>query len=262
MQAIPARAPAGMPAPGTRRIGPGSRPAVASSPMRPLGWRAHLGGQGGDVTVDVTAGRSLPKVWAERFASEPSAPSVYVSSGEGDPADRGRWVSAGELDERSRDVASRLIRLGLGEHARILWNADRSLASVVASLAVLRAGQVLVPLDPKLTERELRHVVDEVRPALSIVDDPRPRRPARPDDRRGRSCGPGARHRAHRSTGCSGPRTRRDRSDGRHRRLRTRLAGAHRIHIGDDGGAEGRGADSCQPARQCRSAAAGVGLDT
>jgi acyl-CoA synthetase (AMP-forming)/AMP-acid ligase II len=31
---------------------------------------------------------------------------------------------------------------------------------------------VLVPLDPKMTERELRHVVGEVRPALAIVDDP------------------------------------------------------------------------------------------
>ncbi|MGO9342230.1 MAG: class I adenylate-forming enzyme family protein [Acidimicrobiales bacterium] len=163
--------------------------------MRPLDWRAHLAGPtdpepsgrglpagaaGGSVgsvagwttDVDVTAGGTLPRVFAARWSSEPGASSLFIANGEGDAADNRRWVTAGELDERTRHVASGLLHLGLPRHARVLWNADRSLASVVAGVAVLRAGLVLVPLDPKLTERELLHVVDEVRPDLAIVDDP------------------------------------------------------------------------------------------
>ncbi len=166
-----------------------------------LDWRAHLDGPSGPEpsgpepsgprpsgprasgprasgpeptgpAVDVTAGGTLLRVYAERWSSEPAAASLYVASGEGDSADNRRWITAGELDERTRHAASGLLRLGLSRHARVLWNADRSLASVVACLAVMRAGLVLVPLDPKLTERELRHVVEEVRPDLAIVDDP------------------------------------------------------------------------------------------
>jgi acyl-CoA synthetase (AMP-forming)/AMP-acid ligase II len=161
--------------------------------MSLLGWRAHLpelspvddgstasgpadvgpvAGGAGAGPVDVTAGGSLPRVWAERWAKEPNARTVFVESDLGDPADCRRWVSAGELDGRTRDLASGLLSLGLDDHARVLWDADRSLGSVVAGLGVLRAGLVLVPLDPKMTERELRHVVHEVRPALAIVDDP------------------------------------------------------------------------------------------
>jgi acyl-CoA synthetase (AMP-forming)/AMP-acid ligase II len=121
----------------------------------------------------MTAGGTLLRVYAARWSSEPAAESLYVASGDGDYADNRRWVTSSELDERTRHAASGLLRLGLSRHARVLWNADRSLASVVACLAVLRAGLVLVPLDPKLTERELRHVVEEVRPDLAIVDDPR-----------------------------------------------------------------------------------------
>jgi len=155
--------------------------------MRPLDWRAHLAGpsdpepsgrglpagSGVDAaTVDVTAGGTIPRVLAARWSSEPAAASLFIASGEGDAADNRRWVTAGELDERTRNAAAGRLRVGISRGARVLWNADRSLASVVAGLAVLRAGLVLVPLDPKMTERELRHVVEEVRPDLAIVDDP------------------------------------------------------------------------------------------
>ncbi len=89
----------------------------------------------------MTAGRSLPRVWADRWASEPAADTIFVASVDGDPADNRRWVNAGELDARSRDAASELCRLGLAEHSRILWNADRSLASVIACLGVLRGAR-------------------------------------------------------------------------------------------------------------------------
>ena len=43
---------------------------------------------------------------------------------------------------------------------------------MVAQLAALRAGLVVVPVNPSYTERELAHVVGDVRPAAAIVDDP------------------------------------------------------------------------------------------
>jgi malonyl-CoA/methylmalonyl-CoA synthetase len=45
------------------------------------------------------------------------------------------------------------------------------LPAVAANIAALRAGLVVVPVNAAYTERELAHVVGDVRPAVAIVDD-------------------------------------------------------------------------------------------
>lgn len=143
--------------------------------MRPLGWQAHLsGGRAGvDGSADLVAAGSLPGAWARSWSADPRKPTLFDASGSGDPADSVRWISAGEIDERSSEVADKLLRLGLGAHSRILWSADRSVASTIACLGVLRAGLVLVPVDTAYSEREIRHVMSEVRPVAAITADPR-----------------------------------------------------------------------------------------
>jgi len=142
--------------------------------MRPLDWRAHLPEGSRQVAqADLTSGGTLMTGWSSSWASDPSARCLLDLTGRGSPADWGRWVSAGELDERTRRAAGALRASGLGDHDRVLWVADRSLRSVVAALGVLRAGSVLVPIDPSLTEREVRHVMSEVSPQAAVSDDAR-----------------------------------------------------------------------------------------
>jgi malonyl-CoA/methylmalonyl-CoA synthetase len=53
----------------------------------------------------------------------------------------------------------------------VLWSATSSVAALVAHVGALRAGLVVVPLNPGSSERELAHVVEAVEPALAIVED-------------------------------------------------------------------------------------------
>jgi len=116
---------------------------------------------------DLTARRSLPAAWALRWAAEPTVPLLW----DGTDADGG-WVRAGELEERTRRLARTMARLGLAAGDRILWSTGSSVAAVSVNLAALRAGIVVVPVNPAYTEREVAHVVDDVRPAAAVVDDP------------------------------------------------------------------------------------------
>ncbi|MFZ0667455.1 MAG: AMP-binding protein [Acidimicrobiales bacterium] len=117
--------------------------------------------------MDVLASGTLPAAWTRSWGADRGARTLFFTA----DGDSPRWVTAGELDDRSRTAASKLAGLGLAEGSRVLWRSARTLDSVVACIAVLRAGLVLVPVDPGVTDRELRHVVAEVRPAVAIVDD-------------------------------------------------------------------------------------------
>ncbi len=118
---------------------------------------------------DLTARGSLPAAWEAVWAANPSAPIVY-DAGAGADA---RWVTASEFEERTRLVAERLLGLGLGHGDRVLWSMGSSLDAVVAVVGAMRTGRVVVvPVNPAYTERELAHVVGDVRPAAAMVDDP------------------------------------------------------------------------------------------
>ena len=135
--------------------------------MRPRPWSDHLPpgtelDPGGLIARD-----SLPAAWQAVWAANPSAPLVY-DVGAGDAA---RWVTATEFEERTRLAAVGLIRLVLRPGDRMLWSTASSLSAVVVNVAALRAGIVVVPVNPAYTERELTHVAGDVRPSAAIVDD-------------------------------------------------------------------------------------------
>ncbi|MGD0381140.1 MAG: acyl-CoA synthetase [Acidimicrobiales bacterium] len=135
--------------------------------MHPLSWRAHLP-SGSDLHVaDLTARASLPHAWTRTWAAHPEAPLLLDLS-----APDARWCRADELEEMTRRRAEGLAALGLAPGDRVLWSTASSLPAVVANLAALRAGLVVVPVNPAYTERELAHVLGDVRPAAAIVDDP------------------------------------------------------------------------------------------
>ncbi len=137
--------------------------------MNPRPWRDHLSAGSTFGVEDLTARHSLPRAWAQTWARHPAAPVLLDVSGAGGGS---RWCGAGELDELTRTRAGQLGRLGLGPGDRVLWSTASSLGAVAANLAALRAGLVVVPMNAAYTERELTHVVGDVRPSLAIVDDP------------------------------------------------------------------------------------------
>ena len=131
-------------------------------------WQDHLPAGITCSAHDLTACASLPAVWAEVWGRRPLAPLLRAP---GDPEHPG-WVTTAEFDERTRLFALRLAELGVGCGDRVLLSLGRDLQSAVAWAGLLRAsGVVGVPLNPALTERELRHVVADAAPAAAVVAD-------------------------------------------------------------------------------------------
>jgi malonyl-CoA/methylmalonyl-CoA synthetase len=81
------------------------------------------------------------------------------------------WMCAAELDEASRRVAGRLQAAGLKPGDRMLFSAQASVELVIAHIAALRSGIVVVPANTAYRERELAHIVSDSRPAAALVDD-------------------------------------------------------------------------------------------
>jgi malonyl-CoA/methylmalonyl-CoA synthetase len=133
----------------------------------PRPWREHLPAGSEFRAESLTARRSLPRAWAQTWARDPDAPALLDASAGDGP----RWCRAGELDELTRLRAGQLVSLGVEPGDRVLWSTASSLPAVVANLAALRAGLVVVPVNAAYTERELTHVVGDVRPAVAIMDD-------------------------------------------------------------------------------------------
>ncbi len=67
----------------------------------------------------------------------------------------GRSLTYGELDALSRDLAGRLVALGVNQDSPVGIAFDKGLEQVVSSLAVLRARGIYLPLDPNLPGQRL-----------------------------------------------------------------------------------------------------------
>jgi len=113
-------------------------------------------------------GRTLPEVWAGRWAARPDAP-VLIDGWEGT-----RRVDAATLGARTAAVATALAERGVAPGDRVLWCARATLPSIEALLGVLRSGAVLVPVSPSATGPEIDHVVVDAGPVLALCDRERP----------------------------------------------------------------------------------------
>jgi malonyl-CoA/methylmalonyl-CoA synthetase len=84
----------------------------------------------------------------------------------------GPAADARELDGLTRDGACRLAAAGVGRGDRVLLSCAPSTATVVAYVAALRLGAVVVPANTAYTRPELEHLVSDSGPALAVLDDP------------------------------------------------------------------------------------------
>jgi len=132
--------------------------------MGPPAWAVHLPAGMDPGAVDLLAEESLPSAWRRRAEEAPDRPALWAA-GSG-------WLTRGALERDSRRVAGRFHRAGLAPGDRVLCSAATSMELVVAYLAALRLGLVVVPANTAYLEREIAHVVGDAEPRAAIVDDP------------------------------------------------------------------------------------------
>ncbi|MFQ6146238.1 AMP-binding protein [Streptomyces seoulensis] len=107
--------------------------------------------------------RAVPHLIAARVRQEPDAPAVV---------DADKTLTYRELDERTNHLAHLLVSAGVTAESRVgmlTGRSGHSSETVVAMLAVLKAGGVYVPLHecPTLTERAHRDDDGPASPCLS-----------------------------------------------------------------------------------------------
>jgi malonyl-CoA/methylmalonyl-CoA synthetase len=133
--------------------------------MRPPGWQIHLR-PGSEIPDDPDAART----WLRRG----DLPSSLLRGGPGVAL---RWAG-GELT-RDRlaaavaEVASGLAGLGAGPGERVLLHAAASGEWVLACLGALRAGAIVVPVNPDYRDAEVGHILGDAEPVIAVADAPR-----------------------------------------------------------------------------------------
>ena len=84
----------------------------------------------------------------------------------------GTWIESDELEQRTRAGAARLRAAGLEPGDRFVLSAGSSARLVIAYVAALRAGLVVVPLNTAYTRTEIERIVRDAQPAAAALEDP------------------------------------------------------------------------------------------
>ncbi len=91
-----------------------------------------------------------------------------------DGADPAGTLDGGQLAQLTRQAAAGLRELGVGAGAgvgdRVLWSCSAGLEAIVALLGAMRAGAVVVPVNPSSTAAELAYLLGDARPTVAVVD--------------------------------------------------------------------------------------------
>jgi malonyl-CoA/methylmalonyl-CoA synthetase len=107
---------------------------------------------------------TLVHAFLGRWAAAPDDP-LWL-----DPTD-GQWWSNARFEEATRRAAARLLGAGLEPGDRVLWSSAPSIEALVANVACLRAGLVVVPANVAYSEPEVASVMACTHPRGAIVDD-------------------------------------------------------------------------------------------
>src|SRR5205085_10032240 len=81
-----------------------------------------------------------------------------------------RQLTYGELDRRGNALARGLLAAGAGRGKRVAVLMARSAESVLAFVAVQKAGAVYVPIDPDQPDARVDRILAQAAPAWVLVD--------------------------------------------------------------------------------------------
>ncbi|WP_414945171.1 non-ribosomal peptide synthase/polyketide synthase [Amycolatopsis sp. cmx-11-32] len=110
------------------------------------------------------AARSLPDMFGEQVRARPDAVAAVLD---------GEEVTYAELNRRANRLANRLIGLGLRPEEPVGLATGRA-GTVVAELAVVKAGGAYLPLDTRAPAERRRSLLDGVRFVVADTDYPHP----------------------------------------------------------------------------------------
>lgn len=145
--------------------------AALCDPQRPLGVlplleepeRRRVLVEWNATAVPRAAGPTIHGMFEAQAARRPDAPAVVAA---------GRVLSYRDVDARASRVAAALAGLGVGMEQRVAVCLDRSPELVVAFLAVLKAGGVYLPIDPRLPDERIRWMLRDAGAALVLAQAP------------------------------------------------------------------------------------------
>ncbi|HEX2081288.1 MAG TPA: amino acid adenylation domain-containing protein, partial [Longimicrobium sp.] len=118
------------------------------------GWNA--------TAKDWPSAATVHGVIADQAARTPDAPAVVSG---------GAALTYAELDARANRLARHLRRLGAGPEARVGICLERSAETVVAMLAVLKAGAAYLPLDPAYPADRLAYMLEDSRAPVLVTQE-------------------------------------------------------------------------------------------
>ncbi|MFI9100861.1 non-ribosomal peptide synthase/polyketide synthase [Streptomyces fildesensis] len=113
-----------------------------------------------DTRTDAVSG-SVPERFAAQVARTPDAPALTAD---------GQRLTYRRLDEESDALARRLVALGVGPEDRVALFQERSTTQLVSVLAVLKAGAVYVPVDPRYPAPRRAHIMADSRASVLLTD--------------------------------------------------------------------------------------------
>jgi len=137
---------------------------MSDAPAGAPPWAVHLPPDVSWQGLDLAAGVSIPAVMAGLAAADAGRPVLYTPTT--------GWISRGALDDETARVAGRFAAAGLRPGDRLLCSANPSAALVIAHVAALRSGLVVVPMNTAYQQAEVAHFVADARPAAAVLDRP------------------------------------------------------------------------------------------
>ncbi|QGG95026.1 AMP-binding protein [Actinomarinicola tropica] len=119
----------------------------------PAPWTHHLPSGTDPDAVDLLARGTLPRAWVALWREDAERAALRDVDG--------TWLSRGDLLGRSEQTARRLAGAGLRRGDRVLLSGGPSADLVVAHVAALRLGLVVVPVNDAYTPRELQVLLED-----------------------------------------------------------------------------------------------------
>ena len=125
---------------------------VASIPIVDASERHHLVIECNDTAAAYPRDLTLPHLLARQAAETPGAMAVVAGA---------QSLTYRDVEQRSDALARQLIRRGVGPNARVGVFVNRTADLVIAPLAILKAGNAYVPLDPTYPQGRLTQIIEQ-----------------------------------------------------------------------------------------------------
>ncbi|MBL3668917.1 amino acid adenylation domain-containing protein [Streptomyces sp. M2CJ-2] len=142
--------------------------AVTADPDRPVGSaeildaaeRERILVEWNDTAL-ATAPATLPELFEAQAARTPDATALVFHD---------TWLSFAELNAWANRLAHHLVGQGVGPEQLVAISLPRSVESIVALLAIMKAGAAYVPVDPDYPADRIAHMLTDSAPAVVLRD--------------------------------------------------------------------------------------------